>query len=71
MARIRIRRLCSVVLFITGKENICFFYERQKHRLSLCYFVVDVSVNLESTVKLSFSQILFQSNSCFLVVNLL
>ena len=26
MARIRIRQLCSVVLFITGKENICFFY---------------------------------------------
>ena len=26
MARIRIRRLCSVVLFITAKENICFFY---------------------------------------------
>ena len=26
MARIQIRRLCSVVLFITGKENICFFY---------------------------------------------
>ena len=44
MARIRIRRLCSVVpLFITGKENICFFYERQKHRLSLCYFLVGVS----------------------------
>ena len=25
IARIRIRRLCSVVLFITGKENICSF----------------------------------------------
>ena len=28
-------------------------------------------VNLEGTVKLSLSHILFQSNSCFLVVNLL
>ena len=26
MARIQIRWLCSVILFITGKENICSFY---------------------------------------------
>ena len=43
IAKIRIRRLCSVVSFVTGKENICFFYERQKHRLSFCYFLVGVS----------------------------
>ena len=34
-------------------------------------FMVYPAVKLEGTVKLSFSQILFQSNSCFLVVNLL
>ena len=31
----------------------------------MCYFLVSVSVNLEGVVKVSFSQMLLQSNSCF------
>ena len=53
MARIQIRRLCSVILFITGKENICFFYG------------VSGCKTLKAHVKLSFLQILFQSNAWF------
>ena len=48
MARVRIRWLCPVVPFITGKEYVCSFYG-----VSGCK-----TLKLHA-VKLSFSQILF------------
>ena len=41
-----------------------------KTLLEMCYFLVHVFYNLEAAVKLKFSQMLFQSNWCFLGVNL-
>ena len=37
MARIRIRLCSDIVLFITGKENFCFFYERKEHKFHFAF----------------------------------